>query len=54
MMAHVLTMISLGCFVVGGMIGPVAFPITHKRHGALHFARLGRLSLSWCVRRRAA
>lgn len=52
-MVHILGVSSL-CFMLAGFIGPAAFSgmITHKRVGPLHFIRIGRLSGSWCIRRK--
>lgn len=52
-MVHLISAYSLLSIGLAGFIVPAAFPgfITHKRNGALHFARVGRLSVSWCVRK---
>ena len=51
-MLHTLA-ISSGAFLAAGFVGPAAFrdAVSFKRHGALRFGRIGRLSFSWCIRK---
>lgn len=53
-MLHAILATTCASFAFAGFIGPRAFPelVTHKRNGRLHFFRIGRLSGSWCIRRK--
>lgn len=47
------------CILFGTLAGALFYSvaernITHKRNGAMHFVRIGRVSLSYCVRKAEA
>lgn len=59
-MLHSILATSFASVAVAGMIGPDAFgvrgavsrAVSFKRHGAIRFFRIGRLSGSWCISRK--